>query len=322
MAKVTEVTITDISPKVKNPEIAKLLPKTLFPKRLEFQISPVSNAVSNALRRTVECELLVKALWVDLEDFETNDMFHIQEMIMERFRMIPIDQNTPLDTIFELSATNDTATVRDVKSSEIRIHYTSGKGSALKKLPFNETFTLFTLNPGKTVKIKKITIHSAYGFTSGDGMHAVAVNAASIAIDQIPINHYEGVGIPSSISNARVWKISFNTNGTMEPKAIVAAACDNIIARVETVHELLYSIENNGDEYLLIINGESHTIGNLFMRTIVDLFPDIRAVTYTTANVGRVCSIRIRCDEDINTVYEVAVKYLVNLFTDIKKYFD
>ncbi|QYB17665.1 putative DNA-directed RNA polymerase subunit IIi [Pacmanvirus S19] len=324
---VSDIEITDLMPKIKNPAFEKYLPKTLKKKRMSFQISGVNNAESNAIRRTIGCELLVSGLHAEYENIKTNDLFIIPEMMVQRFRMIPIDQNTPLDAIFELDVINKTPNVIEVKSSEMRI-VSSGKGTkerpALKKLPFNETFTLLTLEPGKYIKITDIGIHQDYGFREGYGTHVVAVNATSTAVDQKPINMYEpeAGGIPSAISNPKVWKISFNTNGTMEPKDIIVAACDNIIGRINSISELLYWIENNNDEYILTVNGESDTIGNLLMRTISDIFPDIRAVTYSTSSVGRILTVRIRCDEDINTIYNNSIKHIVQVFTEIKKYFE
>jgi DNA-directed RNA polymerase subunit L len=325
---VSDITITDLSPKVKKPHLEKYMPKTLFPKHIEFQIAGVTNAESNAIRRTVACELLVSGMHVEYEDISTNDMFILPEMLINRLRLIPIDQSTPLDAVFGLTVTNTTDQLRDVKAGEMRI-VSGGKGSSthpqLKKLPFNETYTLFTLNAGKSIEIKNIGIHQDYGFNEEHGGHVVAVNAASVAIDQKAINTYEpndGDGIPSRISNPRVWRLRFTTNGTMEPKKIVASACDNIISRVQAVQNLLYSIQNNGDEYILTIDGETDTIGNLFMKTICEIYPDIRAITYSTSSVGRVLTVRIRCDEDINTIYSTTIKHIVKVFTEIKKYFE
>lgn len=323
-AKVENLKIVDLSPQIKDPALQKYLPTRLFPQHISFELSPVSNAVSNAIRRTVACELLVARMNTGFENLTTTDMFIIPEMVLRRFEMIPIDQKCPRDAKFELIASNNSAIVRDVKASEIRIVF-PGKDHKLKDLPFNGTFTICTLLPGKSIKVTDIGIRTAFGFVSGAGMYAVAVNAASIALDQKPINLYEpngDGGIPSRISNPRKWKISFNANGDMPPKAIVVAACNNIIERVQSVQDLLFSITNNEDEYILVIPGESHTIGNLFMRTISDLFPDLHAVVYTPSNIGRTCTIRIRCDEDINTIYNTTIKHLVRLFGDIKHHFE
>lgn len=324
---VTDIEIRDLSPKIKDPRFEKYLPKTLFPKHMEFVLGGVSGAVANGIRRTIMCELLVSAMYVEYEDIQTNDKFIIPELVMKRLRMIPIDQSCPLDATFELNVTNTTDIIRDVKASEIRI-VSGGRGTKerpqLKKLPFNETFTLFTLEAGMSCKITNIGIHQDFGFIEGSGMHVVAFNCASVSVDQIPINVYEpdDKGIPSSISNPRVWRIKFNTNGTMRPESIIAYACDNIIQRVQSVQDLLYLIQNNNDEYVLVIDGESDTIGNLFMKTICDIYPDIRAVAYSVNSVGRVLTMRVRCDEDINSVFTTAIKHIVRIYTEIKKHFE
>ncbi len=152
-------------------------------------------------------------------------------------------------------------------------------------------------------------------------MGVLAVNAVSLAVDQKPINVYEpngGGGIPCRMSNPRVWKIAFTTNGTLPVRQIVVRACDNLIARMQSVQDLLHSIESKRDEYVLVIPGEDHTIGNLLMKTITDMYPDIDAVTYSKGE-GRVCNVRIRCDEDINTIYVTAIKRVIQIYTEIKR---
>lgn len=315
---ISDISVTDISPKVPD-KYKKLLPSVLHPQHLEMRIDGVSNAVSNALRRTISCELPVLHLSVEYENIITDDRFIIPEMIIKRLRMIPIDQSIPQDTKFRLDITNTTHMVMDVKSSEIVQDIRRPGKSPLKPIrAFNETFTLLTLRPGASINIKNIVLATEYGYNSGYGMCALACNVASIALDQVPMNNYTNEGVPAAMSNPRSWKLSFNTNGSMDAKQIVIAACDNIIMRVNNVHDMLYTVENVGDEYILNIDGETDTIGNLFMRTISDLFPDIRAVSYSTASVGRRCTIRIRCEEDINTVYEAAINYIKSVYETIR----
>lgn len=319
---VTDIKITSFKSKIKDPAFGHLLPKNIFPEHMEFNILNVSNAVSNGIRRTITCELLVNSMICNYEDIETNDMFIIREQIIKRIRTIPVDQKTPLDTMFSLVSSNETAEVRDIKSGEIKI--IKSKSSGTHKLPFNETFTLFTLQPGKFIKISNITMNPAFGYNSDDGMHVVAFNAASTALDQEPINAYvvNSTGIPSRISNPREWKISFNTNGTMPPKQIIFAACDNLISRITSVRELLTNIENNGDEFTLTVVGESDTIGNLFERTICDLYPNIKAVSYSCSNVDRSLTVRIRTDDDIKNIFDTTIKEIIAIYTKIKKYFE
>ena len=325
---VSDITIVDYAPRVSNPGVKKLLPTRLTPKHIRFQVSGVSNAISNAIRRTVCTELLVSALHVEYADIKTTDMFHIPEMIMKRISMIPVDQKCPLDATFALNVVNTTPMLIDVKSSQIRI-VSAGKGTPqrpkLTSAPINETFTLFTLEPGQSIKIDNIGIHQDYGYQPGYGAYVVACNAVSIALDQKPKDMY-GVDDPKAISvsmsDPRKWEIAFTTNGTLPPKEIVVAACNNIINRVQLVSDMLSDIRSSGNEYILVIEGESDTIGNLFMKSICELFPDIIAVIYKAPSHDRTCTIRIICDEDVNVVFDTAIKYIVKSFTQIRGFFE
>ncbi len=316
MSKAEKITVSDIKITSLRPNVPKeyehLVPNVLIPQHMKFILGGVSNAVSNAIRRTVACELPVHALYCDYEDIKTNDPFVIPEMIQKRLRMIPIAQNVDPHAVFEIEVSNKSTDVLDVKTGQFK---------SKKALPFNHTHTLLSLNPGKYIKISNVRVITNYGFTPEYGMMVLAVNAVSISEDVEPLNTYEGTGVPSRLADPRVWRIEFNTNGSMEPKEIVKMACDNIITRLESLVDQLNTIENSDDQYVLNIYGESHTIGNLLDKTICDLFPDITAVTYAVSSVERMFTLRVRCDEDINTVMSTTIKYLVKTFQTIKSLF-
>ncbi len=324
--RVLNIKHTDLKPKLDNPALEIFLPKYYFAQRMELDIHNVSNAVSSALRKTLSTELLVKAMACKYDDIITTDIFIIPEMITKRISTIPLDQGCPLDMVFELKAVNATAVIRDVKTHELRIVHQGKQLTGHKPIthiPFNDNITLFTLHPGKSISITNIRVNQSYGYIYGDGMYAVAFNAVSLALDQSPINVYEdpNVGTPSSRANARQWHLAFNTNGTISPTAILAAACNNLINRVTLVGTLLKTIDTKDDEYILTINNESHTIGNLFMRTICDLYPGIIAVTYSVGGIERVCTIHVRCTEDISEVFTSAIREIVRIFKEIGKHF-
>lgn len=309
--------VIDLSPKVSDKEFEDLLPKRLFCKRMSFVISPVNNAIANGLRRTICEELLSKALIFDFNDFKTNNAFSINTMILNRFRQIPIDQSTPLDTVFELHEVNKTDREVYVYSGQMRI-----KHGALKRLPFNENIPLFTLEPGKEVSIDNIRIVTDYGYNYAG--HALACNVVSLAEDQKPVDLFSDApdrGIPSRLSNPQKWRIAFNTTGAMDPYEMVRAACDNIIERMGTVEKLLYSIVASGDLHVLVINGETDTVGNLLMRTILDLYPSVDFVAYDVTTGRRQVTIKIRTAEDVSMVFKAAIRQIVATYNDIKKSF-
>lgn len=318
---ISDIKITDLTPVIKDPSLTHLIPKTLFPKHVTFVISEASNAVANGIRRTLANELLTSVMWFEYEHFTSNNPFSINSMILNRFRLIPIDQKTPIDAVFELDVQNKSDKEAYVYTSQIKIINPGSKnGTPLKKLPFNETFPLFTLLPGKWLRITKITMYRGFGYKFAG--HSLSSNCVCLPLDQKPINLYlppdSDRGIPSRLSNPRKYSIEFNTTGAMDPAAMMVAVCDNIIARVQN---LLYSIEASNNIYIINIDGESHTIGNLLMRTITDLY-EIMAVTYNVDSVARKVTLRIRCDEDINTLMTSVIKHIVRQYTDIKKAFE
>lgn len=316
MIKVENFEKTALKPRVNNPALEKLLPKTHVPVRVSLELSPVSNAVSNALRRTITDEFPVRCMRVEVGDVSSTDPFIIPEMVAKRFRQIPISQSCPLSAKFELRAVNTGDAVRDVKASEITVV------SGPKTLPFNETFTLFTLGAGKSAKITCIFVHETYGYLHGSGMHSIASGCTSTVANERLFNPFEpeAGGIHSRFSNPRHWKLEFITHGTMEPEAIMAKSCDVLIERLGQTRDLFGSIQSNGDEHLLLLAGESDTIGNLLMRTAVDLYPDIPAITYSVDDVERTCTVKMRADDAL-VILENVVKHLMKLFGELKKIF-
>lgn len=330
--KIENITIDDLRPKPRDPKYNKLLPRYYFPVKFTGDFSPISAATANCLRRTICGEMLVKALAAEYDDIKTSDVFVLPEIVLSRLAMIPLDQSCPIDTIFELNAENATATTRDVSTNEFKI-VKHGKGPQMKHIPFNDTTTFLTLQPGKSIQISNIRVNQSYSYVKEHGAYCVGINTSSTVAPHdkvnIPIDTFDPAsqGISSSVADPRDWRISFTTNGTMTPYDIIAAACDNIIHRLTSLIELLPTISNIGTddkgqtEYMLVVPGESDSIGNIIMQTISDLYPDIDAVTYSTAQLERSCTIRIRCADNIEDILRNTVARLTELFKNIKKKF-
>lgn len=307
--KITDFKITSLKPNVKDPEILKVLPNLIHPEKCTLIIHNVHNAISNAIRRTISEEMPVLRMMFDISDIDTNDKFIIPEMIYRRIQLIPILQDTNIDSHYEIDYVNMGPIVRDLKTKDIKVK--NGK------LPCNDTFTLVSLQPGKYIKIKNIRIHRDFAYNFG-GYSNVA-GAVSLAVDQQPINLYDknSEGISVSVSNPQVWKLEFVSNGSIDTVKSLIAACDNLIERVRGVENLLYNITTHNEEYMLSIPEESHTLGNLFMKEISDLYPDIRFVCYTVPSVVRAAIIRIKTDDKIETIFKKTIESLVAKFKAI-----
>jgi DNA-directed RNA polymerase subunit L len=314
---VVNLKVENWKPKLKNKALEKYMPKTLIPEHCSVDLHGISAAFSNGIRRTIAGELPVKCMIVDYSTFKTDEVFIIPEMVIKRFKMIPIRQTVSNNAKFSLDVRNNTNELIDIKSSEIKM---AGGGH----LPFNETFTLFTLHPDKYCKIDHITVGEIFGYNAGDGMGVLGVNAAHIVLDQTPFNMYEvdeqgyPIGTPSRISNPRKWQLSFTTNGSMPAIEILKNACANICERLNKTLKYMSGIENNDDEYILTIPGETYTIGKIINRSIHELYPDIRAVTSSVANIGRIAYVKVRTDDDINVIFNSAISHAVKVYTTIR----
>lgn len=331
------------------------LPTEYFGVKCSFVLSGVTNATANAIRRVISTELITKAMFIDVEDITTNDEFVIPEMVAARIRMIPLDQKCPAGAQFSLYATNNKTRPRFVYASELSI---IGQHK-MKSLPFSSRQIIMGLNPGKSVKMNPISIRMESASTDGSGMHAVACHCASVALDveihddyvEIPgkPNEFRTIGVSSTIADPRKWKISFITNGTIDPAECIKQACDNIIARLNTVNESLDQITAAVDEntvesaiviggaskqtsvskhstdianaYALVIGGETDTIGNLFMKHAIVLFPEIHAATYHIDEYDKTCTLKIRTIDDPRDVFDEILSTSADIFRSIKSQF-
>lgn len=348
---VSDFETTEIIPTA-TPAAKHLLPTEYHRVKCSFVLSGATNATANAIRRVIASELPSKAMFVEIGDITTNDEFVIPELVANRIRMIPLDQKCPVDSQFSLYATNDTLRPRNIHASELSVI----GAHKMKSLPFSSKQVILTLNPGKTIKMTPITIRIESASTVGSGMHSLASGCTSIALDvelrdiykEIPgkPNEYETVGISTTLADPRQWKISFITNGTIDPAECIKQACSNIISRLETAAEMTdqitaaVSVEapdvssaviggaqkkittvDAAAAYALVLGGETDTIGNLFMKHAIVLFPEIHAATYHIDEYDRICVLKIRTIDDPNDVYNEVLSTSADIFRRIRDQF-
>jgi DNA-directed RNA polymerase subunit L len=160
---------------VKNLEIKELVPnfdidvfrkystqlKKLWTDRKMYEISfdliGVTDKIANAIRRTALTELDVKALTFDVSQIQTNVNFLIANELLDRIQFIPIKQDTPLDTVFSVSAVNNGGDREVLYSSSIVSAGSGGKNWIPQK------FRLAELRPGEYLHIPNITVVSGKG---------------------------------------------------------------------------------------------------------------------------------------------------------------
>lgn len=295
---------------VSDPDVKKLLPTVNISQTCTLEIHNANNAISNALRRAAMSEIPVKIMNFKIESLSTNNPFILVDMIQSRIKAIPIKQMAPNDALYDLFAVNETAELRSVYSSEL-VAQKSPKNNI-----FNETFEICTLAPKQFIKISNIYIDTNYGYHHS--AHTVAFHSATTALTEEPYNEFTKTGIPSAQSTEHAFMWRFDTNGTIHPTQIIHLTCDVIISRLRAIIPLLDNIIASNDTYILDLNNESATIGNLLMKTILEMYPDITFVTFTQKSIDRAIVIKLRTDDEPNAVMSSAIKYLIDVFNNIK----
>lgn len=309
---VKNIKVVSLAPEVKDPEIKKLLPTVVYPEDVSMELHDVNVAVANGLRRVVLSEIPVYALTFDYGDFRTNNPHTLNDYTRDRIKNIPVMQNVNPKSIFRLNVMNTNEAPMRVKSHEIEM---VGKG----KLPFNETFDLAMLNPGRFLSIDKIYIQRGYGYTHGG--FAVASGVTCIPIDQQPYDVNTLEGVQSGVSDPRVHRLAFTLNGTISHGEVMRLACDEMIRRLDYASKAVTSVYNSEDTYHLVLPNETHTIGNILVKGICEQYPDVPAVTYSSDPLAKTITLSLRTQDDIETLIVDVCKHNMKTIGDIKSYF-
>ncbi|MCK4967643.1 MAG: hypothetical protein KAS12_01195 [Candidatus Aenigmarchaeota archaeon] len=233
------------------------------PQTINLILSDTNTATVNAIRRTVIDETKTKRLIFDIVDMKSDDRFFISDFIQERIRSIPIEQNIPIGARFSLDYRNDTEKVQYVHANHII-------GKTTRKI-CNDEFILFSINPGKYIKISNMYIIEDYGFNNGT--HNASYMCRFKPIDIVMEDHQ------SANIQPRKFAITIKTNGEMDNKVFLKKCLDELIVRVKNIN--LDNLESLGENHTLKIYSETYSIGNLISNAIIDIYPQVAHVSPT-----------------------------------------
>ena len=298
-----------LAPHIKSREARDLLPKTgIFPLRARFIIHGLNNAYANAIRRILCDEIENFALVLDKQSWQTDDEFLIIELIASRTMLLPLVQDHPgvaIGAQLTMDVKNDTELPRDVLTREFIL---PGK---MRTLPFFDTINLFSLNPHKTAhfvaRIERGMGHAAYSAVS---------KAVCIPLDERPQKDdaYTDPKLPygdrakylesASVCNPHVNMLDLELTGTHDINALLVRATKVLRERVEKIAKApivqmdiggtLATGELMNGAYEMRMQGETHTIGCLFARTCLELFPKIESATWNVEDVANELVIKVR----------------------------
>lgn len=277
MPLVTHWSATSIVPKVSK-EAAHLLDKNIvLGARVSFNLENTTTSFANSLRRTILGGLTVKHLSFEPTSFWTNDVFIIDQMVFNRIRMVPVLQSVNLNDEYTLHVKNDSTRIIDVHTGDI-------VAKDKRRLPFNPSFTICSLNKDKELKI---TLKIVLSSIRDNGSINIATNATSVPLDQTPINVLDPAskGISSLISNPHIFKIEFKSIGVMPPREIVYTAANVLINRLKKYHDIAAKISDSAKRHVEVLTNEDCTVTEVLCREVFDLNSKVAVYNKTDNNV-------------------------------------
>lgn len=320
-----------------------------------FIIHGINNAIAGAIIRTIGGEMMVKYLRCDV--VKTNDRFIIDELVVSRIQSIPIKQSLTIGTKFNLNYVNKSQFLETIKTNQFDGYPSTGPvpfnqnitickinkvGSkddlSIDYSNINERKNTFVKKTKATVKSKKelddnkselkhetkdafLTINcvvaQAPSYIPGFGNLSLSHHCSAIPIEDA-FDQYAVTGVRTSISNATSFTIEFDTHGTISPKELLIAACDNIIDRITRVNDFIPMKTSLLDMHTYCIIDESMTIGNLFTREIAN-DQTIKSISHKMGLDTRVLYIIIASDNNTDPIIINAIKTLIDKFEKIKK---
>ena len=282
--------------KVKNPSL--ISPLNRYDLSFEIHGAPVSYA--NAYRRVLNDEMEVKCLYIpnklrsakqtpdqiDLEDGfdveETTEQLMTEQHItiqIESIKLRPFLPDSVTDNLcFELDVHNPTPACRVIYSKDLRVL----RGN-LKSAIMNGTIPLAILQPGKKLKIRKITIRKNKGYIDGKYRLGIAtrikplteeydrpnVKSTELSIDKRHMAAMSGFKHSSTTTLFYDYLVEAQFASCLDEKDVIIClqeATQSILSRMKYIKKF-------------IINNEISTL-DIFLTTVLDKYYKIELKLY------------------------------------------
>jgi DNA-directed RNA polymerase subunit L len=320
--------------------------------RVEIELRGVPTAVVNALRRAVLDEMPGHALQVPPDGFDaaaTTESFMLPQFVNQRLALIPLRPQVPAEVAvrlrLRLAADNPGPTLRAVYTGDLEV-----AAGAMPEPLFNPTFTLCTLQPGKSIRIEGIRIAS--GFGRDDAAFMVTRRAAYRHLDlpqHSPEDTHDSAGAAVDLSGYKVSCLVADPRHHLltatvpatgpdpaEARAVFADACAHLIERLRLVQAVVggraegrrgargarytvVDLESGLAEGLLRVPGETYTLGELLRRAVYERTPDIASVVYDVVAHENLLSFSLRHAGDVTRVLLDAAQHCVATFEAIQR---
>ena len=281
----------------------KWYPDRLFPERITIDIKGLHNAYTNSLRRVINSEVQTYILTFDDDNYRTNDGFLNNDYIRRNINLVPINQEfLDPNKKYYINVVNDADNEhKNVYTSDL-LEHSDNKNNNKPIDICNSNIKLFDLSPKSYIAINNVH------FISGKGENLACFNAA-----------FRTVNIPmDDNSSSEHNQIRFETNGNIDPKNLVRNACLELISKIKNLQNYENTVQSKDDYYYISIKNEDDTLGYIFTKSAMEVFPNIKAITYTVSISGQSLIIKFKYNEPQKFI-ESTIKNLLNIYNELYK---
>jgi len=280
--------------------------------RVDVEYKGLSDAMVNAIRRTMIDEVIGHIMWFEIGDVVINDLhedYAQPDFVRTRIASIPLRMGISkkvLDTVrFELDIENKTPDVLSIYARDLRIK----SGIKIDGVLFNPNFKIAEIRPGKALVIKNIHIVSGFGRDN-----ALFHQTALATMSNTDINSEEN--IQSTISDSIGHKLSFYVKATTagsDVKRFYNDILQNLIERFRSIEFDQNIIQLDKHKQLVMELDHTETIAHLLHQAIFDITKNkIHYVNYCMDNTTKLIKFTIT-DKDPIQILTDAVEYLTNV---------
>lgn len=267
---------------------------TKHSKAIDFEIIFPDDTPSryiNAIRRVlIDSDVPVKYLHVAPENMKTEDKRFIPEYTSDKVAMIPIHQSIPIGTTYSLSVVNNNPIAVDVYAGDL----VGPKDYILN--PEQEIGTLFK---NEYLIIDKITV------MTGTGMERCALGGGYFAGK----NHLTGK-----------MALTFQTYGSLTPRAMVRRAIDVILKRLATCRDRIpEALSTEGGSARWVLVGIDSTIVEMIYWAVIKTYGksvDVTVMDHKDYGESEV-KMNLRDGLVVEDVLTMALSVIGDFFSDL-----
>jgi hypothetical protein len=280
--------------------------KCFQPMFITIKISDIPQYWANAIRRILVDEYPIKVL--ELTKFECGDKYIKEEVLKYQLSTLRIDQDLPNDTIFALKVSGNTIPM----TSHFLISKTDTVGGSTRHAINQNVELIEQVQFVNTPTIIEAKVATYYKHIWNQGSCSLVTQLTCLP-DK------------NDIMGPQDYTYILDMQNNIDPKKLISTCISEIIRRLTAAKTYtltrISTIEENDDnsktsleEYIILYENETITLGNLIYDAVYWLDPNIPLVTFYRRDVDVKIKFTVPSESYLKNIMDRALDYAITEF--------